>query len=177
MLFLSESEVRELLPMAKAIELMEGLFNRLAAGTALNQPRRRLTLPTGSTLHYMAGADGKYFGTKIYSTHPKYGAHFLFLLYAVADATPLAIFEANYLGQIRTGAASGYATKVLARPDAENLERAGVAQVDGRHGDVPAGHHLVEQPAAGAPHRLGRTRGDRGQPLPQRVPHGGLMAS
>ncbi len=118
MLYLKESEVCELLPMAKAIELMEGVFSRLAAGKSSNHPRRRLTLPTGSTLHYMAAADGKYFGTKIYSSHPKHGAHFLFLLYAVADATPLAIFEANYLGQIRTGAASGYATKVLARPDA-----------------------------------------------------------
>ncbi len=121
MLFLTESEVRELLPMAKAIELMEGLFHRLAAGASLNHPRRRLILPTGSVLHYMAGADGAYFGTKVYSSHPQHGAHFLFLLYRAADARPLAIFEANYLGQIRTGAASGYATKLLAREDAATL--------------------------------------------------------
>ncbi len=69
----------------------------------------------------MAASYGDYFGTKIYSTHPKFGAHFLFLLYAAADAKPLAIFEANYLGQIRTGAASGYATKILARKDATTL--------------------------------------------------------
>jgi len=118
MLFLTESDVRELLPMDRAIELMESAFHRLAAGETLNQPRRRLILPTGSTLHYMAGADGAYFGTKIYSTHPKHGAHFLFLLYAAADAKPLAMFEANHLGQIRTGAASGYATRLLARPEA-----------------------------------------------------------
>ena len=121
MLFLSESLVRELLPMQQAVELMNGLFRRLAAGKSLNQPRRRLILPTGSTLHYMAGADGEYFGTKIYSTHPKHGAHFLFHLYAAADARPLAILEANYLGQIRTGAASGYATSLLARPGAATV--------------------------------------------------------
>ena len=121
MLFLTEAEVRELLPMAKAIELMEGLFHRLAAGNSLNQPRRRLILPTGSVLHYMAGADGAYFGTKVYSAHPQHGAHFLFLLYRAADAKPLAIFEANYLGQIRTGAASGYATDLLASPQATTL--------------------------------------------------------
>jgi ornithine cyclodeaminase/alanine dehydrogenase-like protein (mu-crystallin family) len=121
MLFLAESDVRELLPMVKAIELMEALFHHLAAGEALNHPRRRLILPTGAVLHYMAGADGAYFGTKVYSTHPKHGAHFLFLLYRAADAKPLAIFEANYLGQIRTGAASGYATKLLAREDAATL--------------------------------------------------------
>src|SRR5882672_7805455 len=111
MLFLTEADVCELLPIRKAIDLMGDVFHRLAAGVSLNQPRRRLILPTGSALHYMAGADGGYFGTKVYSTHPKRGAHFLFLLYAAADAKPLAIFEANYLGQIRTGGASGYATK------------------------------------------------------------------
>jgi alanine dehydrogenase len=121
MLFLSESDVRELLPMAKAVELMEGAFHRMAAGESLNQPRRRLILPAGSVLHDMAGADGAYFGAKIYSTHRSHGAHFLFLLYAAVDARPLAILEANYLGQIRTGAASGYATRLLARPDAGAL--------------------------------------------------------
>src|SRR5712692_10471024 len=121
MLFLTESDVRELLPMAKAVELMEGAFRRMAAGESLNHPRRRLILPSGSALHYMAGADGAYFGTKIYATHPSHGAHFLFLLYAAADARPLAILEANHLGQIRTGAASGYATDLLAKPDADTV--------------------------------------------------------
>ena len=57
----------------------------------------------------------------MYATNPKHGAHFLFLLYSAADAKPLAMMEANYLGQIRTGAASGYATKLLARPDASSV--------------------------------------------------------
>jgi len=121
MLYLTESDVRECLPIDKAIELMEAVFRRMATGESLNQPRRRLVLPTGATLHYMAGADGRYFGTKIYSTHPKHGAHFLFLLYSAADARPLAMIEANHLGQIRTGAASGYATKLLARGDASTV--------------------------------------------------------
>jgi alanine dehydrogenase len=121
MLLLRESDVRDLLPIATAIELMEAAFHRMAAGEALNQPRRRLILPTGSVLHYMAGADGAYFGTKIYSAHPKHGAHFVFLLYAAENGKPLAMLEANYLGQIRTGAASGYATKLLARPEATTL--------------------------------------------------------
>ena len=59
---------------------------------------------------------GKYFGTKFYSTNPKHGAHFFFFLFDAETATPLAQFEANWLGQIRTGAASGYATDVLAAP-------------------------------------------------------------
>jgi ornithine cyclodeaminase/alanine dehydrogenase-like protein (mu-crystallin family) len=64
----------------------------------------------------MAGAFGRYFGTKIYSTNPKYGAWFTFLLYDAETAKPLAQFEANYLGQIRTGAASGLAADLLTHP-------------------------------------------------------------
>jgi ornithine cyclodeaminase/alanine dehydrogenase-like protein (mu-crystallin family) len=121
MLYLTEKEVRDLLPMADCIGLMQTAFERLASGEALNHPRRRLILPTGSLLHYMAGSDGQYYGVKVYATNPRHGAHFLFLLYRAADAQPLAIIEANHLGQIRTGAASGLATKFLAREDASTL--------------------------------------------------------
>jgi ornithine cyclodeaminase/alanine dehydrogenase-like protein (mu-crystallin family) len=95
--------------------------DQVRAGAAQNQPRRRLFLKTGATLHSMAGAWGKYFGTKIYSAHPKFGAYFFFLLFDAETARPLAQFEANYLGQIRTGAASGYATDILAAKDAITL--------------------------------------------------------
>ena len=118
MLLLTEADVRALLPMRTAIDLVAAAFERLRKGESRNHPRRRVLLPTGSVLHYMAAADGAYFGAKIYSTHPKHGAHFLFLLYGAADARPLALFEANALGQIRTGAASGYATRLLARDGA-----------------------------------------------------------
>jgi ornithine cyclodeaminase/alanine dehydrogenase-like protein (mu-crystallin family) len=118
---LTENDVRELLPMKDCIQLMQTVFGRLATGEAINHPRRRLILPTSSVLHYMAGSDGQYFGAKIYSSNPKTGAHFLFLLYRAADAQPLALIEANYLGQIRTGAASGLATKFMARDDASIL--------------------------------------------------------
>ena len=121
MIYLTESDVRELLPMVDAIELMHSAFERLADGQAANHPRRRLILPTGSVLHYMAGSDGQYFGAKIYSSHPRHGAHFLFLLYRAADAEPLALLEANHLGQIRTGAASGLATRLLAAEDASTI--------------------------------------------------------
>jgi ornithine cyclodeaminase/alanine dehydrogenase-like protein (mu-crystallin family) len=118
---ITEQQVIDRLSMAKAIELVDRSFRQLADGTAINHPRRRLILPTGSLLHYMAASDGQYYGAKIYATNPRYGAHFLFLLYRAADAQPLAIIEANHLGQIRTGAASGLATKFMAREDAATL--------------------------------------------------------
>lgn len=121
MLYLTEKDVRDLLPMQVSIDLMQTAFERLAAGEAINQPRRRLILPTGSVLHYMAASDGQYYGAKIYATNPRHGAHFLFLLYRAADAEPLAMLEANHLGQIRTGAASGLATKFMSREDAATL--------------------------------------------------------
>lgn len=107
--------------MTEAIRLMRVAFEELGKGEAQNQPRRRLTLPTGSVLHSLAGACGNYFGTKIYATNPKHGAHFLFALYDAETANPLALMQANYLGQIRTGAASGYATDLMANPDASIL--------------------------------------------------------
>jgi alanine dehydrogenase len=117
-LYLSESDVLACLPMSKAMELLDGAFHMLAAGTAVNQPRRRVILPTGSVLHYMAAGTPDYFGLKAYSVNAKTGAHFEVLLYRSSDGQPLATLEANYLGQIRTGAASGVATKYLAREDA-----------------------------------------------------------
>jgi ornithine cyclodeaminase/alanine dehydrogenase-like protein (mu-crystallin family) len=120
-LYLTEADVERLLPMGECIRLVRAAFARLGRGEAINHPRRRLILPTHSALHYMAGADGGYYGIKVYSTNPGHEPHFRFLLYRASDATLLAILEANSLGQIRTGAASGLATDLLARPDARTL--------------------------------------------------------
>jgi ornithine cyclodeaminase/alanine dehydrogenase-like protein (mu-crystallin family) len=121
MLFLTESDVRQLLPMKEAIRAVREAFEGLARGEAINQPRRRLLLPTGSALHYMAASDGTYFGAKVYATNPRHGARFIFLLYRAEDAELLAVMQANWLGQIRTGAASGLATDLMARPDADTV--------------------------------------------------------
>ncbi len=121
MLTITEQDVLKLLPMREAVRLVREAFVGLADGSAMNQPRRRLVTPEGAVLHQLAGAFGKYFGAKIYSTHVKYGAWFTVLLYDAATARPLATIEANHLGQIRTGAASGVATDLLARKDAAVL--------------------------------------------------------
>jgi alanine dehydrogenase len=121
MLYLTEDDVRRLLPMDECVRVMRETFEALAEGSGINQPRRRMFLPTGSVLHSMAGALGPYFGTKFYAVNVKHGAHFFFMLFDAATAQPLAMMEANYLGQIRTGAVSGYATDLLARPDASSV--------------------------------------------------------
>ena len=121
MIHITEDQVRKHLTMPKAIELMREAFGELASHQAVNHPRRRVILPTGSVLHYMAAGGPKYFGAKIYASNPKHGVSFLFLLYRSEDAAPLAMIEANALGQIRTGAASGYATDLLAAPKSRVL--------------------------------------------------------
>lgn len=119
MLSLTEAQVRELLPMDQAIELVEAGLRHWAAGRAENHPRRRLHLGSSAMLHYMTAVDlaTGYLGAKLYTTHPQTGAHFYVLLFS-ADGTPLASIEANALGQIRTGAATGVATRYLARAGA-----------------------------------------------------------
>ncbi|MGD0579834.1 MAG: ornithine cyclodeaminase family protein [Bryobacteraceae bacterium] len=115
MLQITEQQVRELLPMGECVARLRECFTALGRGEALNVPRRCLVLPTGTVMHQMAGAWGGYLGTKIYTTNVKRGAmHFHMLLYDAASAEPLALIEANHLGQIRTGAASGVATDLLA---------------------------------------------------------------
>jgi len=121
MLTITEAEVRRLLPMADAIEALRGAFAAWHRGEAQNQPRRRLLLPTGACLHQLAAQYRRYFGTKVYSTHPKHGAWFHVLLYDAETARPLALFEADWLGQIRTGAATGLATDLLAPAEAKTI--------------------------------------------------------
>lgn len=119
---LSESDVRSLLTMPLAIEAVEDAFRRLGDRSAQFHSRQRLHLPGNSYLHYMAAADGTggYMGMKIY-TSSREGLRFLVPLFQAKTGELLALIEARYLGQMRTGAASGVATKLLARRDARTV--------------------------------------------------------
>ena len=122
-LFLTESDVLELLPMERAIERIESSFVAQHKGEAINRSRERIFLPH-SSLHYMAAAlpADNLLGMKIY-TITRSTWRFVVLLFDAASGALLAVLEADQLGRIRTGAASGVATKFMARPDAS---RAGV---------------------------------------------------
>jgi alanine dehydrogenase len=119
-LLLTETDVRAILTMPMAMELTEESFRRLASGAAVSHLRRRLKLAEKGLMHYMAAADsqGGYVGLKIYTVSPS-GVRFLVPLFSGHTGELLALIEANYLGQARTGAASGVATKLLARGDAK----------------------------------------------------------
>lgn len=121
-LLLSEADVRLVLTMPMAMEAVETCFRRLAEGKAETQPRRRLHFAEKSFLHYMAASDSAagYLGMKLYTTSP-HGARFLIPLYRTETGELVALIEGDYLGRMRTGAASGVATKFLAREDARVL--------------------------------------------------------
>ena len=118
---LTESDVAALLSPAEAVDAVEACFRRMAAGAVDNRPRYRVPLDQG-VLAVMSASDLElgYAGLKAYAAFAT-GAAFEVLLFR-ADAPELvAVIEANKLGQLRTGAASGVAAKYLARSNAVSL--------------------------------------------------------
>jgi alanine dehydrogenase len=118
-LHINEADVRELLTMKMAIEAVEEISRKQATGEVVVHPRRRFELPGGGFFHYMAAADfsAGFVAMKQY-TYVRGKLRFLVPLYEMATGDLLAMIEADYLGQMRTGAASGVATKYLARKNA-----------------------------------------------------------
>lgn len=116
-LFLTEQDVRSLLTMQDALDAVEEGFRHWAQGQATNDPRRRLRV-AGGYLQFMAAADHalNITGFKAYTTGRAGG--FLVNIYRADTGELLAILQAGWLGAVRTGAASGVATKYMALPDA-----------------------------------------------------------
>jgi len=121
-LLLTEADVRSLLTMPLAIEVVEESLRLQGKGELILHPRRRIKLPDSALLHYMAAADPvhSYIGMKIY-TVAHGGARFVVPLFRSTTGEMAALIEADALGQIRTGAATGVATKYLANTKASNV--------------------------------------------------------
>lgn len=129
-LFLSEQDVTKLLTMEDTLAAVEAIFKAQAAGDATNEPRRRLRA-SGAVLQVMSGAVADFkdssggefkglLGLKSYVV-TRNKARFYVNLYDAESGELLALIEADKLGQMRTGAASGVATKYLARADAKTV--------------------------------------------------------
>jgi ornithine cyclodeaminase/alanine dehydrogenase-like protein (mu-crystallin family) len=118
-LHINESEVRQLLTMPMAIDAVEDISRKQGQGSVLVHPRRRFELGGGGFFHLMAALDKEagFIATKQY-TYVKGKLCFLVTLFSATTGDLLALIEADYLGQQRTGAASGVATKYLARQSA-----------------------------------------------------------
>lgn len=120
-LVLREKDVETLIEMKDAVQWVEEGLRAHGEGRARNIPRHRVKMPKG-TLHVLPASDFDQgvVGLKSYTTF-KEGARFLVTLFSSENGGLLALMEADYLGMMRTGAASGVATKHMARPDADTM--------------------------------------------------------
>src|SRR5262245_9295178 len=126
-IYLTEADVGRLATVKDAIAVLEELFATWGQPTTSNLPRQRARLP-GGAFNLMGAAYGakNVYGLKAYAGIN--GGQFHTLLYSSLDGRLKAMIEADLFGQLRTGAASGLATKLLARPDAHTLGLIGVGR-------------------------------------------------
>ena len=120
-LFVTEEQVGEAITPAEMVDVIEACFARMARGAVENRPRYRLGLENGQ-LAVMAASDLElgYAGAKVYAAF-RTGARFEVLLFRTGRPELVAVIDADKLGQLRTGAASGVAARHLARPGATSL--------------------------------------------------------
>jgi ornithine cyclodeaminase len=117
--FLSENDVKQVCTVALAMDGVESAHRDLSLGLAIDTPRARSRLPQ-TVLHMLQGAlpAQGVIGYKAYTTN-RSGNRFLVHLFDAATGQLKAIIESDYLGMVRTGAVSGLAAKLLARPSAK----------------------------------------------------------
>ncbi len=123
---LSGEEVRQALPMAEAIEAMKTAYAQLSTARATVPLRTPIEVPAHHGLvlfmpAYLAGDDQMAIKiVSVFSDNPARGLPLIHALVVVVDPTtgrPAAVMDGTVLTALRTGAASGAATDLLARPD------------------------------------------------------------
>ncbi len=123
MLLINEDEVQALLPVDACVDVLDQLFADAGAGKAIVMGRQRLPLPQGT--HQIMGGTSESFEATGLKTCVGVagggGTRMVVLVFHTGSSEPVAMIAANALGQIRTGAASGVATRHMARPDASTV--------------------------------------------------------
>lgn len=130
MLILNAEVVRQALPMNEAIDAMKGAYASLSGGSAVVPLRTRLVIPNSEALSlfmpaFVESRDGNALAIKVVSlfpTNPARGIAYIQAAVLVFDpetGRAIALLEGSSLTAIRTGAASGAAIDLLARPESE----------------------------------------------------------
>jgi ornithine cyclodeaminase/alanine dehydrogenase-like protein (mu-crystallin family) len=116
--FITEDEVKRLLPMRIAIECVERAFRDRALGHAVDVPRERTKTALGH-LHILQAASTtlNVIGFKAYFVG-RTARSFLVHIIELDSGRLLGMIQADEMGIRRTGAATAVATRVLAREDA-----------------------------------------------------------
>ena len=120
--WISEADVVSLMHLGEAIDALEAGLRLEASGEALNMVKTHAVWGGGHTLHAIGAAfpGGGFIGTKSWG-HTAAGATPLLILWDSETGDLKAVIEAFALGQMRTGAMSGVATRWLAAAGADEL--------------------------------------------------------
>ncbi len=119
--YLTEAEVQSVVTMDLALAAVESSFKKMALEEAMNIPRQRCQ--TDNVMLHVLPAAAKTLnalGFKAYTTG-RFKTQFHLFLCDPNKGGLTAIIEADHLGAMRTGAASGVATRKLARADAKTV--------------------------------------------------------
>jgi alanine dehydrogenase len=134
--YLTEVDIRHVLPMPAAIEAMRDAFAALGEGRVSMPVRLPVNTPHGVSLFMpasIAGRDGQpgQFGQKtvsVFAGNRERGLPVIHALVTLIDdvtGVPVALLDGTYLTALRTGAVSGLATDLLAKPDAAVMTMVG----------------------------------------------------
>lgn len=128
-LWIAEADVVSLMDLSAAVGALERGLKLQAEGHARNMPKTHVSWGGGDTLHAIGacfeGAGSA--GTKTWA-HTGGGATPLLLMWDTRNGALLAIIEAFALGQMRTGAMSGVATKWMAAEGADDFALIGTGK-------------------------------------------------
>jgi ornithine cyclodeaminase len=146
---LSAADIARLLPMPDAIDISARAFAAISARSGTYPLRTHFPVQVGDAL-VMPGYDGRdYLGTKIVvvrrAGEGAAGTRACYLLMTASDAQPVLLCDGTALTALRTGAASGLATRRLARKDARVVALFGVGIQAGEQLRAVASTRLVDE--------------------------------
>lgn len=136
MIVLSERDIKALLPMEQAIEVVAATMMAVSAGGATLPLRQIMPVGGGNMLGLMPGAmtEPACFGVKLVCLFPEnpafgFSSHQgAMVLFETMHGAAVAMMNAGRLTAVRTAAASAVATRALAREDAATLAIVGTGE-------------------------------------------------
>ncbi|NHJ46215.1 MAG: hypothetical protein FK733_00370 [Asgard group archaeon] len=126
--FFSADEIKQILPMNEAIEIMKEAFIQITKNQAIIPPRIHLSVPEhkgDSLIMPIYMPSNNRIGLKLITLFDENQIkglpliHALILIFDATNGKPLAIMDGSYLTALRTGAGSGLATELLSRKNSE----------------------------------------------------------
>ena len=116
-IYIDENTAQSLINMDDALKLVEESFTSYSEGKSFNMTRQRMRIRKGA-LHMLPGAV-PYKGVIGFKAYTSFRAGLIFKvhLYDAENGSSLPIIDANEIGRLRTGAASGIASKYMSKKD------------------------------------------------------------